>query len=369
MNTVDRANERPLVDQLKEIILEQIRVGTLVPEQRVPSERELCKIYGVSRTTARNALLDLENRGIVTRATGSGTFVSGEASPPAGSAGQTGTVGFLLCRHHFPVRSLREDFFYFEVMEGIQDELKADGRHLLFHHLAGDRSEGLVIADLAGKVDGILLAEVQSERLIDSILAADLPVILINPSVDRLKFDLNSVSIDNRAGAYKAVRHLIELGHRVIGCIQGPMDSAPARERYAGYSHALQEAGLAVRDDCVEPAANWTIEEGESAARRLIERAPEVTALFCANDTIAVGALSGLAPFRRVPDEVSIVGFDDISIASHSTPPLTTVRSPIFELGKAACRLLASARSNKSLPTTTILFSPELKVRASTKRL
>ncbi len=369
MSQVDRASEQPLVDQIKAIILEQIRVGELAPGERIPSERELCRIYGVSRTTARNALVDLENRGVVTRATGSGTFVREEESPAEPAGGASGTVGFLLCRHHFPVRSLREDFFYFDVMEGIQDVLKADGSHLLFQQVAGDDGEESLIADLVGKVDGILLAEGRSERLIDTSLEARLPLVLINPSVDRLKVNLNTVAIDNRAGAYKAVRHLIELGHRAIGCIEGPTDSAPARERYAGCRHALEEAGAVIREEWVEPAANWTIEEGSAAARRLIARAPQLTALFCANDTLAVGAMSGLDPLRRVPDQMSIVGFDDISIAAHSSPPLTTVRSPIFELGRAACRLLASVRTNESLPTTTILFSPELRLRASTKRL
>ena len=366
VKTVDRNDFQPLVAQLKEIILAEIRSGKYAPGERIPSERELCKIYGVSRTTARNALIDLANAGHVTRAVGSGTYVA-DASQGA-SDFANGTIGFLLCRHHYPVRRLREDYFYFEVMEGIQEELSISGRHFLFHQLDDERREESLVRDLVGKVDGILLAEAQSEQFVRSIQQVDVPLVLINPSIDRLRLDLHTVSIDNRAGAYKGVRHLVELGHQAIGCIRGPQDSTPAEERYEGYLRALGEAGVAIREDWVELSEDWTIEAGTSATQRLIRRVPGLTAIFGTSDTLAVGVLNALSSSRRVPEEVSVVGFDDISIAAHANPPLTTVRSPILQLGKTSCRLLNSISSTKDLPTTTILFSPELVVRASTKR-
>jgi DNA-binding LacI/PurR family transcriptional regulator len=364
---IDRNNDQALVRQLQDILIEQIRTGQLSPGQKVPSERELSRIYSVSRTTSRNAMLDLENKGYVTREIGSGTFVRSRAGTSQAKSEATGTIGFILCRHHYPVRNLREDYFYFAVMEGIQGELKQKGAHLLFSNYETRDDSASAIAELAGKIDGILLAEAHAGSMIQGILEARMPCVLINPSVDHLKYNLDTVTIDNIAGAYKAVRYLVELGHTKIGCIRGPIDSMPARDRFEGYRRTLAEAGLPEHIEYSESTESWTAEDGAAAIGRMISRSPEISAVFCANDTLAIGAINGLAQTRSVPDEISVVGFDDIVIASHSSPPLTTVRSPIFELGQSACRHLLNRIDNSSLPVITLLFSPELRIRHSTR--
>jgi DNA-binding LacI/PurR family transcriptional regulator len=367
LDKIDRNNNQALVKQLQNILIEQIRSGQLSPGQKIPSERELSRIYSVSRTTSRNAMLDLENKGYVTREVGSGTFVRSSAGGSQGKAESTGTIGFILCRHHFPVRSFREDYFYFGVMEGIQSELKQKGGHLLYSNYEARDDSASAIAELADKVDGILLAEAHAGSLIHGILEARIPCVLINPSVEHLKYNLDTVAIDNIAGAYKAVRYLVELGHTRIGCIRGPLDSIPARDRFEGYRRTLVDAGLMANDGYAETTESWTTEDGSAAIRRLIGRSPEISAVFCANDTLAIGAINGLAQVRLIPEEISVIGFDDIIIASHSTPPLTTMRSPIFELGQSACRQLLNRINNSLLPATTLLFSPELRIRSSTR--
>lgn len=322
-------------------------------------------MYGVSRTTARNALAELKNLGYVDRVPGSGSFVrkhSGAIPEPEAS----GTVAFLVCRHHYPTRNIQEDYFYFEVMEGIQSELTSRRSHLLFQYVENE-DDGSLLADLLVKVNGVLLAEAHSDRLIASILSADVPIVLINPSTSHLKFDVSSVSVDNRAGSYRAVRHLIEIGHRVIAYIQGPKDSNPALDRYDGYITAMREADIALESEYTTQVDDWTMEQAEEATRMLLERVPQITAIACANDTIAIGALAAVRSLPSRGHEISVVGFDDISLAAHSNPPLTTVRSPMFELGQVACRLLPQSGAPARLPTTSMLLLPSLKLRESTK--
>lgn len=367
MDTIDRTIDKAIVEQLHDILVARIKSGELSPGDKVLSERETCETYHVSRTTARNALLTLENEGFVTRIIGSGTYVRDLRSGLKFDAASTGTIGFILCRHHYPVRTLREDYFYFDVMEGIHGHLKAKGGHLLTCYSDKEGEDAEALAALAGKVDGVLLGEVQSEALLRDAVRIRLPCVLVNPSVDSVHFDFDTFTIDNLAGAYKAVQHLIGLGHRTIGCIQGPMDAHSARDRFEGYRRALAEAGIPFRPDLIQPTENWTIEQGVAAIQAFIARSPSTSAVFCSNDTLAVGAIKGLIGTRIVPDDVSVIGFDDYTIAAHNTPALTTMRSPSLEQGRQACAQLLNRIGGVRMPVTSVLLSPELIVRESTR--
>jgi DNA-binding LacI/PurR family transcriptional regulator len=188
----------------------------------------------------------------------------------------------------------------------------------------------------------------------------------VNPSVDSVHFDFDTFTIDNLAGAYKAVQYLMGLGHRTIGCIQGPMDALSARNRFEGYRRALGEMGIPFRPDLIEPTENWTIEQGVAAIQALIARSPSTSAVFCSNDTLALGAVKGLKGTRTVPDDVSVIGFDDYTIAAHNTPALSTMRSPSTEQGRQACAQLLNRIGGMQMPVTSVLLSPELIVREST---
>ena len=161
------------------------------------------------------------------------------------------------------------------------------------------------------------------------------------------------------------MEHLLSLGHRRIACItNAPLVYTAANDRYDGYRHALQRAGLPIQAELVAEAA-FDAPSGHRAMVELLGRA-SFDAVFVASDVVALGAIGALREAgRRVPDDVSLVGFDDIPLAAYFDPPLTTVRLPAFELGQAAGRALLERISHHSIPTRTLLPT-ELIVRGST---
>ena len=200
------------------------------------------------------------------------------------------------------------------------------------------------------KFDGILLAETGSHDLVRQIEQLGLPCVLINPSIDDIDQFFDSFCVNNLSGAHKAIKYLVGLGHRTIGCIRGPRSSLPANDRFEGYARALSEAGIALDPSLVAQVDGWTMDEGSAAAHTLVMQAPHMSALFCASDTLAIGAMSGVKDLRAVPQELSIVGFDDTTLSSHSTPPLTTVHSPTRDLGRQAGKQIVLRIRNHALP-------------------
>ncbi|MGI5176176.1 LacI family DNA-binding transcriptional regulator [Dactylosporangium sp. CA-152071] len=171
------------------------------------------------------------------------------------------------------------------------------------------------------------------------------------------------VAIDNAAGAALATRHLLELGHRTVHHVAGPANWPEARERMAGWRTALEDAG---RSAPAPLTSDWSAAAGYAAGRTLAER-PEVTAVFCANDQVAVGVLRALYEAgRSVPHAVSVVGFDDMPEAPYLLPPLTTVRQDFAELGRRSLDLLVDQISTGSRRGGEFRSAPSLIVRSST---
>jgi LacI family transcriptional regulator len=172
-----------------------------------------------------------------------------------------------------------------------------------------------------------------------------------------------SVVIHQHYGARLATRHLIDSGHRAIAEISGPIEWSGAKQRHDGWLATLSEAGL-------EPGAsvegNWTAESGHEAARRLLERGAQFTALFAGNDQMALGAMRALREAgRRVPRDVSVVGFDDVPEAAYYEPPLTTVRQDFLALGQQTVELLLARMDAPGVPAHQRVLYPTLIERAS----
>ena len=195
---------------------------------------------------------------------------------------------------------------------------------------------------------------------------AEIPCVGIDMSLEGPSVEV--VMSDNEGGAIAAVRHLHELGHRRIATITGMVDSRPGADRLRGYRVAVQAAGLAYRDDYVA-YGDFYAESGREATERLLALPEPPTAIFAAADMMAIGAIRAAAEAGlRVPEDLSIVGFDDIQLASHLNPPLTTMRQDKLGLGGAAGdALVARVAGDPDRPALRTL-PVELVVRGSTAR-
>ncbi|UJP09104.1 LacI family transcriptional regulator [Microbacterium sp. KUDC0406] len=192
--------------------------------------------------------------------------------------------------------------------------------------------------------------------------AVNLPTVLVNARIPELDFP--TVSTDDVAAAEQAVLHVHQLGHRRIGLVLGPADHLPSRRKVDGARAALARLGGALEDDLIARGL-YSLEAGQAGAARLL--AAGATAIVCASDPLALGAVrAARRAGLRVPEDVSVVGFDDSALMGCTEPPLTTVRQPIEAMGRAAIELLLSQIAGGSEAGTELLFEPELVLRSST---
>ncbi len=212
-------------------------------------------------------------------------------------------------------------------------------------------------------VDGLILSTArEGDDFADSLAQRGIPFVLALRTDGR---NLSAIG-DDRLGGYLATRHLLDLGHRRIGVIAGPSYASSARQRLEGYRQAIDEAGLAVHPDWIVPST-FGIDAGADAAEKLMQLQDRPSAIFAVNDNTAIGALSSLSRLGlSVPDEVSVVGYNDIPIVSHLPTSLTTVRVPFEQIASNALDLLTNGAAS---PEDRIrLSAPTLIPRKSTSR-
>jgi len=268
---------------------------------------------------------------------------------------KTSTIGVLL-------PDLYGEFFS-EVIRGMDQTAQRRGYHLLVSgsHDAKDEIEAALVA-MRGRVDGLIA---MSPHLDPPALMANVPpsvpVVLLNCPVDGEDYD--ALTIENRTGAYAMVRHLAELGHRAIAIIRGADGNYDATERLLGYRDAVRDLGLDRRAEWEVPG-DFTEASGYRAIARLLALPDRPTAIFAANDAMAIGALSALRELGlRVPDDIAVTGFDDIPLARYMSPPLSSVHVSIAELGARSVETLlhaidsknTHARAHQRLPTALVI--------------
>jgi LacI family transcriptional regulator len=178
---------------------------------------------------------------------------------------------------------------------------------------------------------------------------------------------LPAVTVDDRRGIALAVDHVVKLGHRRIGHVAGPQNVSTGHRRYMGFLEAMAAAGLEVATEHVSFADAFTEPEGVRACREVLAHLPRVTAIVAANDRLAIGCYDALdAHGLSCPQDVSIVGFNDMPFIERLRPPLTSVRVPQREIGSVAAQLLLEQLSDGAVPAREILLEPSLIVRGST---
>jgi LacI family transcriptional regulator len=256
-----------------------------------------------------------------------------------------GAARSLITRRTHTIGVLLPDLygeFFSEVIRGIDLTAQRGGYHCLVSSARHDGPQlEAALRSMRGRVDGLVLMSPEfTGELSRRTLPGEFPVVLLNCPPSGLPFD--SLTVANYEGAYGMVRHLVVRGHRRVAIIQGAAGNFDAAERLRGYRAALRDAHLPERPE-VELPGDFTEESGYAAARALLQLAERPTAIFAANDCMAIGALSALRDSGvMVPETVAIGGFDDIPMARYVVPALTSVHVDISALGeRAAARLLS----------------------------
>jgi LacI family transcriptional regulator len=261
--------------------------------------------------------------------------------------------------------------FFAEVARGAEDAARAANCDLVLCNSDLDAEKQMeYVRSLSEKrVDGILMNSVSalSREQRDQLAAAGVPIVLLNRPAAPCPF--STVCADNEAGGALAAKHLLELGHRTIAHITGPREHGNLSDRERGFLRALQAPGMRARPIVLRGSFNFA--GGAELAAKVLDKHPKVTAIFAANDVMAFGAVrTVLERGMRIPDDISLVGFDNIEFSSILYPPLTTVHQPKYEMGQAAVEILLRLARDKAgqMPEERRL-GVQLIVRESCRRL
>jgi LacI family transcriptional regulator len=256
------------------------------------------------------------------------------------------------------------------IVRGVEDMLAGHGYVALIGNTDGDPQRERMVFDQmrARHVDGFVLATATLRNpILDEAAASDLPVVLMNRTAQGYPF--SSVSVDNEQGARAAVAHLASLGHTRIGHIAGPQEVSTGITRLRGFTDGARASGLEVGPDQVVYAAAYTVEEGARCCAELLTRRGDLTAIMAANDMLAIGCYTALENRGLgCPEDISVMGFNDMPFIDRLRPPLSTIRFPHYQLGTEAAKLLMERISGDTGPLKILYLAPELVVRGSTAR-
>ena len=325
--------------------------------------RQIADEAGVSIATVSRVLngrddVSDETRDLVTRVIRENGYTANRSARGL-SAGRTGLVGVLV--------PLVYPAYFAGILAGAAEALSERGLQIVLSPTRGEHEREVSFLDrLHGLTDGalIILPEESSEEL-ERLLDGGYRFVVLDPLMP-LDERIPSVSAAHTSGADQAMRHLLELGHRRIAQITGPAGWLATEDRRRGYRAALAAAGI-LPDPALEVEAVPEIEPGRKAADYLLDLPERPTAIFAFNDNIAIGAIQAArARGLRVPEDMSVVGFDDVEHATIVTPALTTVRQPLAEMGRTAVSLLVRLVERQRFETLHVELATRLVVREST---
>ncbi|MBZ6077758.1 LacI family DNA-binding transcriptional regulator [Microvirga puerhi] len=258
--------------------------------------------------------------------------------------------------------------FFSRILRGIEETLFEAGYGMIISDLDGspEKEAHFAAFTAAGRVDGAILLNGhlfgQSRDGQGRAAEIDMPIVALCESIPNA--DIPQIEIDNRAAARKMTQYLASRGHRRILYVSGPTGNVLERERYRGYRDGLRRAGLSFEPELVVPG-DYTIESGMQAGRFIVEQRRRPSAVFCTSDEMAIGLIRVLLSAGiRVPQDISVAGFDDIEFAVVAEPALTTIRQPRQELGRAAASALIALLQKQETPRL-IRLETELVIRDS----
>ncbi|EGR2272405.1 LacI family DNA-binding transcriptional regulator [Vibrio parahaemolyticus] len=330
--------------------------------------KDIAKLAGVSTSTVSHVInktrfVSEEISKRVNNAAKELNYYAPSALARSLKVNRTKTIGMLVTTSTNP--------FFGEVVKGVERSCYHKGYSLILCNTEGDneRMRQSINTLLQKRVDGLILmcSSLEGERIDVFERYPDIPVVVMDWGP--MLFTSDKIQDNSLRGGYLAAKYLIDCGHTEIGCITGPLIKHQAQMRYEGYKRAMNEAGLDFN-------ANWIIESdfecegGYQAFKKMAERGKLPSSIFVSNDMMAMGVINAANELDiKVPDDLSIIGYDDIHIAKFMSPSLTTIHQPKYRLGQAAVETLVRRLDDKSNEAQVVQLEPTLVVRNSVKLL
>lgn len=343
-------NKTPKYIHIKQKLKESIKNGTIV--DKLPGERVLADKYDVSYMTIRKAVIDLAEEGIIHKNKTRGTFVSTNKISPK----VTNNIGFFLDEG---INEGISSPYYSLVFKALEKAVKINGYNLILFSDSND------LNPLNGqkKTDGVIICCFpRIENKIQEIKNLVPIVLLDNIASDK---SIPSVTIDNFNSTSDATNYLWSLGHTRIGFISGLLDSEICKERLLGYTNALNNHNI-ITDYKLVYKGDYSYESGEKGAEYFLSLKKPPTAIICANDSMAIGSMKVIQEKGfNIPEDFSVIGFDNIEVASRVFPPLTTIAAPITEIANKSMEMLLSLIKGLDLDYQHHFLPTQFKIRGS----
>jgi len=281
---------------------------------------------------------------------------------------KTKNIGFILTEDHF----LRSEPFYTRIFLGTEFEARSYEYYILLTTIPSDFEKGdkLPRFILERNIDGIIVAGKVPDALIKELEKYEMPLAFVDYYPPSEKYPV--VLIDNVSGGLQAVQHLLGLGHKNIAFIGADIKHPSIRDRFQGYKIALERAGITFNPNynTITDEKYPARENGFQAAKKLLKKNKKITAIFTCNDAMAIGVMQYLKDNNiRVPDDISLIGFDDVEADLSLDPPLCTISVPKLEMGIEAFRLMKDILKNRVKSPKKILVPTELVIRKSTGKV
>ncbi|MBY5980013.1 LacI family DNA-binding transcriptional regulator [Ferrimonas balearica] len=325
--------------------------------------KDVARLAGVSTTTVSHVLNETrfvseDAKARVMQAVAALNYVPNTVARSL-KGGSSRVLGMLVTDTNNP--------FYADLIQWVDRVAYRHGYNLMLCNTQGnaDRARDYLAMLAQRRVDGMLLmsSDTQQETMADLSERLAMPAVVMDSAPAEAGYD--RILDDSEMGGELAVTHLIEQGHQRIGLLAGPLSKRNSQSRLSGYRHALTKAGLAADDNWV-CSDELSFEGGYRAMHALLARKQQLTAVFASNDLMAMGAMRALMEAGlRVPEDVSVVGYDDIPAARYCNPPLTTVRQPMEALAEQALSMLLDRIREPSLPGRQVVLPPALVGRDS----
>ncbi len=335
---------------IKDLIKERVASGKLV--NKLPGERVLAEELGASYMTVRKAIAELVQDGILSKQGTRGTFVNHKKN----NSKHTHNIGFFLDED---IKEGISSPYYSLIFKSLEEEVTRAGYNMLYFSDFDDINP----LKNTRKVDGVIIS--CFPRIEDRVqqIKSYLPIVLLdNIASDK---SIPSVTIDNFNSCSHAVEDLIHQGHHRIGFVSGLMDSDVCRDRLLGYKNALARNGIK-EDRALSFKGDYSFESGEKAGEYFISLVQRPSAIVCANDMMAIGLMKVLQENAiRIPDQISVIGFDDILLASKVYPTLTTNAAPIAEMAHHAVGILMDAMQGETTDYRHVILEARLIKRDS----